>query len=201
MERPLFNRLIFASVSRGTNLQTAQNNLRFNQPFDSVISQRPYLDHQKTDPLFQKLRYGNTFTHAETGCEIMAMYNVLKLTGHSVVYSHLVYQAETFRGAKMLRGRFGTNPYAMDNILRKNGSETILCLTAKELDRSMAVGAVAILSVWNHQRRIRCGLHTFAVQKNAAGLRWYNYQGHLEPTISDTLEKNHHAYIVGYIVK
>ena len=100
----------------------AESDKKNNLIYDEAVEERKFLIEQFDVSFYGNLLYGAGNTHNNVGCELMAMYNALKLTGHPVSYSYLTFQAETTVGAQMRCGAWGTNPYKLGGIMERNGA-------------------------------------------------------------------------------
>ncbi|MGD1820065.1 MAG: hypothetical protein ACPKOI_09325 [Pleomorphochaeta sp.] len=115
---------------------------------------------------------------AHTGCEIVATYNAMQLTGNSVSFADTIYEYEE-NGAQMLFGHFGSNPDGISDYLDNHNVNYTQASSASELEQlTQQNGSVAILSFWNYEGAITGGLHTVAIQRNGSNYDVYNYGGY-----------------------
>lgn len=214
LDSSLFDQAAFALVAASVSAEKAASNLIHNEIFDAAIAERAYLVNQNDRSFFGGLLYGEDCTHDNVGCELIAMYNALKLTGYPVSYSGLTHKAETTSGAQLNRGVLGTNPYKLGDIMRTYGATVTEYSSALALDAAMKVGDIAVVSDWNNRNNLSGGVHTYAIEKTNIGLKWYNYRSWeatvltsytnstiVKSTVYATLIKDNSAYIIGYIVK
>lgn len=103
---------------------------------------------------------------AYAGCEVIAVYNVLWLSGQKHDLSELIYRAER-SGALMRKGKWGTNPFSLDKLCPDEG------VSLKRIKNLPTESGIYILSFWN-SRRIKDGLHTVCVQITEGEIKVYN---------------------------
>lgn len=133
-------------------------------------------------------------TIGKAGCELVAIYNVLRLKNVKVSFADIIYTADS-KGYHMETGYFGTNPYKLGKILTKYKIKYSVIRNEKKL--KMKRGTMYIVSYWNEGGASK-GVHTVAVRvigKN--GLSVYN--GNNANSFCNLLSKR--GFIIGYKVK
>ena len=131
-------------------------------------------DHYLTDQAAGtegKYRYGITKT-TDTGCEIIAVYNLLLREGIRCDFRDLIRRFDSGKRGRVLFGLFGTSIRGMQDYLRKAGISVRMIPGSKlsEMDQAEA----GILSFWWSESSFR--IHTVMIEKNAGGgITAYNY--------------------------
>lgn len=119
-----------------------------------------------------RYRYGITRT-AQTGCEIIAVYNLLRKYGKQVAFGELVRRFDRRGGGRVFLGLFGSSVYGMQKQLNRAGLP-VKCIPGDqthEMDRAEA----GILTFWWSEKSLR--IHTVMIEKTGSGRRVtaYNY--------------------------
>lgn len=148
------------------------------------------------------MKYGESNTMKDNGCELIGIYNALTLKSYYQMLSEIGFESEVSYGkvfdtgivrshpdytlavaissaigVDFKSGYMGTNPFAIERYLNahqlKNEKTSDLAL----LESWKKPGRVFIFSCWNNKDRITDGLHTFAVKIDNAG-KLYTYNGY-----------------------
>ena len=116
-----------------------------------------------------KMKYGCK-TLSYNGCEIIAIYNALKLLNKKPKIYDIIYHSET-NGGLWADGLFGTFPYYIPIYMKSFGVKTKSFTTAKSIDKKRESGQVYIV-VFNHTVAM---LHAVAIKSLSNGkIRVYN---------------------------
>ena len=119
-----------------------------------------------------RYRYGVT-KMADTGCEIIAVYNLLVRAGREKEFGKLVGEFESMRGSKVLLGLFGTSIRGMRAVLEREGVPVRILRGSdlKQMDQARA----GILTFWWSETSMR--IHTVMIEQDARTHRItaYNY--------------------------
>ena len=106
---------------------------------------------------------------AYAGCEVIAVYNALKLLGQEYKLSELISRTEK-SGALMRKGKWGTNPFSLERLCPDEG------FSFQRIKNIPSEPGIYIISFWNSPR-LSDGVHTVCVQINEEGMKLYNYSG------------------------
>ena len=146
--------------------------------FFSIIPKRKRKKHLESNPEhvfdgfiesqseLKDMRFGST-DMAYAGCEIIAVYNLLKAAGINKELSALIYRFER-RGA-VLNGRFGTSPYALYRYLKKEGLDAVRSIRRKDFDKIASECSSFIITMYNDSKNIFEQVHTVCVTKDEEG--------------------------------
>ena len=88
-----------------------------NKKIDLSSYKNGYINDQNTGAV-SKLKFGTT-TMDNNGCEVIAAYNAMKTLGNQKDIRDIAYHFEN--DGQMLKGEFGTNPYANKRYFEKEG--------------------------------------------------------------------------------
>ena len=151
--------------------------VRFDRKRDSSGRKGPpvpagYLVNQASGPE-GRYRYGVTRT-AHTGCEIIAVYNLLYRCGIRRDYGELVRQFDRRRAGRVLLGLFGTTVCGMRQQLERSGV-SVRCIPGDQTEEMDHAGA-GILSFWWSESSLR--IHTVMIEKDQRSGRViaYNFE-------------------------
>ena len=134
--------------------RTAGRNYIYNKKHDIIHG----MIYDQTDERVKEMLYGEE-TIGNVGCELIAIYNIMKLKNKPVSFADIIYESD-FSGHHVATGRLGTNPYEIGKILTKFDLKYSLIKKQSNLKRKM--GNNYILSFWN-RGGVSKGLHTIAV--------------------------------------
>ena len=131
---------------------------------------------------YTDLRLGRS-TIQYAGCEIIAVYNVIRaLSGPDAVsFPELIEAFE--RDGIVLAGRFGTAPKALCDYLKQRGFAVGMTSREEEFERMAARYEALILTFYNDRNDIRSQIHTVAVVKNGRGFVAHNVNGSGRPSV------------------
>ena len=170
-----------------------------------------YITNQSEVPL----EYGNKYMMEKNGCELIAIYNALKLKDKYQMLSEIAMESEISNGmvfnSEILSthpiaattkkispvvgldfnsGLFGTNPFAIDWYLNAHNYRHEKTTSLSELETWIKPGRVFIFSYWNDKSRISEALHTIALKVNNDGtLETYNNYKSTSSKSEDNFEK------------
>lgn len=150
---------------------------------------------------FPRLRY----KHAKMSnvcCGIMAVYNVLMLSGHEVDFLKLAAEFEQAEVPAIPPGVFGTNPFLIGRCLAAYGVSYKKYRTLDELENALTQGKLGIVSYLFGRLDPRG--HTFVFEKTADGVVTYNRfsddrKTGLAPSVHDTLKRKN-VFLTGYVI-
>ena len=173
------------------------------------------------------MKYGIEYTMYHNGCELIAIYNALKLKDKNQVLSEIALEFEANEGMEMdfsllkthpsfsflpsipagitlCSGYFGSNPFYIRQYLNAHKYKNEQTDSLSELQSWVKPGRVFIMSCWNDKNDIGRGLHTFAVVCDNNG-KLYTYNGYNDNyTYNDFSEilsfKGQRAFINGYYI-
>lgn len=134
--------------------RTAGRNYIYNKKHDIIHG----MIYDQNDERVKEMLYGEE-TIGNVGCELIAIYNIMKLKNKPVSFADIIYESD-FSGHHVATGRLGTNPYEIGKILTKFDLKYSLIKKQSNLKRKM--GNNYILSFWN-RGGVSKGLHTIAV--------------------------------------
>lgn len=131
-----------------------------------------YINDQNTGAV-SKLKFGTT-TMDNNGCEIIAAYNAMKALGKQKDIRDIAYYFEN--DGQMLKGEFGTNPYATKRYFEKEGYKVQIVEGEKIINDKLPKTDAYILSFWNSDD-VMDMLHTVAMRKTKSGkYELFNYE-------------------------
>lgn len=108
------------------------------------------------------------------GCEIIAAYNAMKALGKQKDIRDIAYYFEN--DGQMLKGEFGTNPYATKRYFEKEGYKVQIVEGEKIINDKLPKTDAYILSFWNSDD-VMDMLHTVAMRKTKSGeYELFNYE-------------------------
>ena len=122
---------------------------------------------------------------AYAGCEVIAVYNALKLLGQEHKLSELISRAEK-NGALMRKGKWGTNPFSLERLCPNDG------VSFQRIKKQPSEPGIYIISFWN-SRRLKNGVHTICVQIDEEDIKTYNY--------SSEMPLKNKPFITAYAIK
>ena len=100
------------------------------------------------------------------GCEVLAIYNAMIRYGMPIELPDLIFWVER-SGAVVKRGEWGTNPFAIDDILDYMEVPYTYFDSVEKMNQSMSDGNTYILSLWNVANNPRSQVHTYMVECNS----------------------------------
>lgn len=112
---------------------------------------------------------------ADSGCEAIAMTNVMRFLGGSVKLSQVIDVCE--HDGIVSSGKFGVSPKMIPVILKKFGYGTkVMIPTRKKYDVSsfFETGAAFIMTYYNNGLDLMEQIHTVAITKNDSGYTAHN---------------------------
>ncbi len=113
------------------------------------------------------------------GCEVIAVYNALLLSGVPHPFEEVAKYMVRF---SMLGGLWGTFPYALGHCLRHFGLENKKLRTRESVKRELAAGNRVVYTYWNG-RRFLSSIHTVCVEQRGEKLYVCNeYSNVTHPT-------------------
>ena len=142
----------------------AITNYIHNKKIDLSSYKNGYINDQNTG-VVSKLKFGTT-TMNNNGCEVIAAYNAMKTLGNQKDIRDIAYYFEN--DGQMLKGEFGTNPYANKRFFEKEGYKVKVVEGEKITEEELPKADTYIVSFWNSDD-VMDALHTVAMRKNSDG--------------------------------
>ena len=151
---------------------------------------------------FPRMRYKRA-KMSNVCCGIMAVNNVLKLSGREVDFLKLAAEFEQAAVPAIPPGVFGTNPFLIGRCLAAYGVTYKKCRSLDELENALAPGKLGIVSYLFGRLDPRG--HTFAFEKTSDGIVTFNRfsddrKTGFAPSVHDTLKRKN-VFLVGYVVE
>ncbi len=147
-----------------------------NKNVDLSSYKNGYINDQNTGAV-SKLKFGTT-TMDNNGCEIIAVYNAMKTLGNQKDIRDIAYYFEN--DGQMLKGEFGTNPYANKRYFEKEGYKVKVIEGEKITEEELPKADAYIVSFWN-SNDVMDALHTVAMRKTSDGkYELFNYKSNEE---------------------
>ena len=160
------------------NYPTSQSVMNYidNKNVDLSSYKNGYINDQNTGGVVDRLKFGTT-TMDNNGCEIIAAYNAMKALGNQKDIRDIAYYFEN--DGQMLKGEFGTNPYANKRYFEKEGYKVQIVEGEKIINDKLPKSDAYILSFWNSDD-VMYMLHTVAMRKTESGeYELFNYQSNV----------------------
>ena len=149
-----------------------------NKNVDLSSYKNGYINDQNTGAV-SKLKFG-TNTMDNNGCEIIAVYNAMKTLGNQKDIRDIAYYFEN--DGQMLKGEFGTNPYANKRYFEKEGYKVKVVEGEKITEEELPKADAYIVSFWNSNDVIDA-LHTVAMRRTKDGkYELFNFDTEREDT-------------------
>lgn len=181
-----------------------------------------YINNQSQAPV-SDMRYGTKYTMSHNGCELIAVYNALKLKNNHQLLSEIALEFEingamlmttellntypsfsdippTQLGIDLKSGYLGSNPFFIQGYLDAHKYKNEQTNSLDELQSWVKPGRVFIISYWNNSYDITSGIHTIAVNVNYDGtLIAYNKANQNQfNDFNELISQNDRAFITGY---
>ena len=156
---------------RGANAESAARNYAFNDERNiRSLTVNDQSDGRSTG--VSSMRLGKALMR-DSGCEVIAAYNALLLSGKRVSVAGAAKRFEEsgclMRFPLVRYGKLGVNPFDIGKVLASYGVN----YSAATLEQMCEPG-IYILSYWN-DAKLRSGLHTIAVHTRNGMCYMYNY--------------------------
>ena len=113
------------------------------------------------------------------GCEVVAVYNALLLSGTPRPFTEVAKYMERF---SMLGGLWGTDPYALGHCLRHFGLGARKLRSHESVKRVLMSGKRVIYVYWI-KRRMMSGIHTVCAEQRGDTLYVYNAYSNVDHAI------------------
>ena len=181
-----------------------------------------YINNQNEAPV-SNIKYGYKYTMEHNGCELIAIYNALKLKNNYQALSEIALEFEANGGMAMdtrllsthpsfssipstqlgiilKSGFFGSNPFYIKQYLNAHKYKNEQTESLSELQSWAKPGRVFIMSYWNNKDDIGRGLHTIAVRVNLdKTINTYNngVRNNFDDFI-DLINRENGSFITGY---
>ncbi len=126
-----------------------------------------------------KLRFG-LFKMGYNGCEIISVYNALKLTKRKASIADIAFEFE-LNGASMALGAFGSDPNLIGKYLSAHKIRYEKTKDAKKANRYISNGRVLIPSFWT-SKKLFSSIHTVAIKCVGRKLVVYNRYNNRQKT-------------------
>ncbi len=183
-----------------------------------------YIESQHQSPV-SGMKYGYKYTMEHNGCELIAIYNALKLKGKYQALSEIALEVEINDGMAMdlnllrthpncpnipdifsdmgitlLSGYLGSNPFYIRQYLNAHKFKHEQTDSLNELESWVKPGRVFIISYWNDKNDIGRGLHTIATWVDSNGtIRAYNKSGSDNfSKFEEVIDDKNGSFIIGY---
>lgn len=197
----------FDLITGTVDEETSFSNLFWNQEYEKDFD--GYIYGQETCPNFY---IGLESRMAEVGCELAAVYNVLRFYDYSVNISDIIYEAEQ-NGYIMNNGAYGTNPFKLNMLLKAFDFSKRLKINqykdykvfSGQVGTSTSNDCIYIASFWNKLMNPRAGLHTVAFYKKAGENKLFalnfntgEFSESVFTDISGICKKS--TFVVGYMI-
>ena len=111
------------------------------------------------------MKFGRS-TVSYSGCEVIAVYNALLLTGHPTGFCEVARYMERFR---VLIGFWGTNFLMLGHCLRHFGLRQRCVRSRERLRRALDAGQICLFVYWV-RKRFRSPVHTVCIRQEAGGM-------------------------------
>ena len=162
----------------------AIENYIYNKNVDLSNYKNGYINDQNTGAV-AKLKFGNT-TMDNNGCEIIAAYNAMKTLGNQKDIRDIAYYFEN--DGQVLKGSFGTNPYATKRYFEKEGYKVKVIEGEKIIKEKLPKADAYIVSFWNSDDVMEA-LHTIAMRKKKNGkYELFNYNSNERNESADDID-------------
>ena len=178
-------------------------NLSYNRAEEEKLIRTLITDQSK----LSSMRYGDSNV-GKTGCEAVALFNILAMKGRPKRLSDIIRDLEA--GQTLVnRGRWGTNPFGLEPLLREYGLDYEVMETLEEAEEKMSTGDIFFITVWNNARNPLKGIHGYVIRlikDEATGEPIYGvfnrvYRNHPERVASVREAVDQGSYIVGYLIR
>ena len=139
----------------------------------------------------------------KTGCEAIALFNILLLRGRPRPLSYIIRDLQENQ-LLINRGRWGTNPFELDDLMVRYGLDPEEMETVEEAESKMEVGDLLFPTVWNNKGNIFNGIHGYVIEKvGESKYHVYNKDYRSEPELVSNLREaiGKGRYIVGYLIR
>lgn len=139
-----------------------QNKNSFVNHLEQIEKQGGYIEDQNNYP---DIKYGKK-TISFSGCEIIAVYNVIQeiFTEKRYDFAKLIEEFE--KDGCVLSGKFGTAPIAMADFFKRRGYATEVSIKEKDYKQLENDYDSFILTMYNDKHDIRKEIHTVSISKN-----------------------------------
>ena len=150
----------FRFIDHSLNGDFSEENYKHNSKIDLSSYKGKYINDQYSG-VVSKLKFGN-HNMDYNGCEIIGVYNSLLTLGNPKDIRDIAYEFE--KDGQMLGGSFGTNPYAAERYLKKEGYKVTTIKGEDIVNKDIPDADAYLLSFWNTDD-VMDGLHTVSVKK------------------------------------
>ena len=177
-----------------TNSPSSQSIMNYidNKNVDLSSYKNGYINDQNTGAV-SKLKFG-TNTMDNNGCEIIAVYNAMKTLGNQKDIRDIAYYFEN--DGQMLKGEFGTNPYANKRYFEKEGYKVKVVEGEKITEEELPKADAYIVSFWN-SNDVMDALHTVAMRRTKDGkYELFNYRSN-EDNLSEETKSLKYKFMIG----
>lgn len=168
---------------------------RYNYNVGQLGRYSSYILGQQNNPV-ANMKYGPDSKIKNVGCELVAIYNVLKFIKKFQMFSKIILEAE-MNGLSWLGGRFGTKP---ENIGKYFDAYKIKYSKYTNLDKfkkKIKSSKITIVSVWNNG--LFSGIHTYCLyyeNKKYKAINYYSNDTKVRAFDLNNIKKN--KFIIGY---
>lgn len=146
-------------VNKKTRIGHHEDNLRYLQTEETPLG-KGYIENQYA---WKNVKFGKT-TMAVAGCEIMAVYNVMKALGLGEGPEFICSLIESFEhSGAALNGTIGSSPLEIKRYLCRNGIKCRLLFDENKLSKDCTM---AVATVYNDRSDLYRQIHTVAFIKD-----------------------------------
>lgn len=168
-------RLSFFSKRKYIDQNYDKNLLAIEHHLDKIEKDKGFIENQK---LYNDMYYGVT-TMAETGCEVIAVYNALVALllneSGSAGAPSLPKLISIFENSGiMMAGQFGTGPKAIVDFFRKRGIEVRIAYDQSRYGIISRERAASIIMIFNNKDRLHDAIHTMCITRDRDYLVLHN---------------------------
>jgi hypothetical protein len=139
--------IFFVLMKEVTKLFSSAQNDEINQENAEKYSFDGYITDQGS---ITDMRIGD-YSVPQAGCGAIAVYNILEMYGKHMDLADVIHELEE-NGGLILDGKFGTNIYALRDLLHNQGIESQVIMYPDNLDSKIRMAGGAIISYQDGER-------------------------------------------------
>ena len=157
------------------------------------------------DAVFKNWKMGSKSNLYDTGCEIIASYNAMKMIGKEDTLAKTTYDIECLDILFLANGEYGANPYDLGTYYKKRGADYTYTTNTLEYYGNMnnKDNVVSVVSYAN-KNFFNNGLHTFVISKYDGVYYSYNDDPYNNYLIIDDIFSfgdDYSSFLCSYIFK
>lgn len=152
--------------------------------------------------MLSEMTYGDTDV-GNTGCEAVALYNALMLKRRPKPLTDIIHDLQESQ-TLINRGRWGTNPYKMKQIMDEYGLIYETIESIEEAETKIRSGEMLLVTVWNHWKKPLRGIHGYLIlMRGESDFYMFNRNYRKKPEHANSLKEaiGDGRYIVGYLIR